>query len=183
MDALQIRYLSPFSISKEIGKEYNKVIFETPNDCWIVLRDWDTLPCTPDSKYGQQISDIIKANPDYSLIGCITNRLKHKHQLYNGVFCDNSDIGEHLRRGKELFENHYSEVAPVKEVAGLCMIFHKSVWEKVKFRENSIFFDRFFCTDLRRKRLKIGIARGLYMFHLYRFGKVNPKAYTKHLLK
>lgn len=177
---MKIRYITPYSLTKNFGAEINQTISELP-DCYIVLMDGDT--CFTTTFWGTQIADIIKANPDFSLIGCMTNRLKHKFQLYNGKFCENPDMTEHLRRGKELSENFYSEVAPVKEVAGLCMIFHKSVWEKVKFRENTIFFDRFFCTDLRRKRLKIGIARGLYLFHTYRMGKVNPKAYTRHLLR
>lgn len=179
---MTIRYISPFATDKNYGGELNRVISELPDDCYIVVRDWDTLPTTPDSLYGQQIEAIITANPDYALIGCVTNRLRSPDQLYNRTFSECGDIGEHLRIGKELYDQHYSEVVPLRGIAGLFMLFHKSVWERVRFRENTHLFDKYFCSALRKRRLKIGMATGLYMFHLYRFGQSKPKEATGHLI-
>lgn len=175
-----IHYITPFSTQKNYGKELNERISELPDDCFVCLRDGDSLFTT--CFWGQQIEAIITANPDYALIGCVTNRLRSPDQLYNRTFSECGDIGEHLRIGKELYDQHYSEVVPIRGIAGLFMLFHKSVWERVRFRQNTHLFDKYFCSALRKRRLKIGMATGLYLWHTYRWGQDKPKEATGHLI-
>jgi hypothetical protein len=77
-----------------------------------------------------------------------------------------------------MLENkHWAEVVPIKQnVAGLFMLFPKRLWNKHKFEEGSImikkgakqgFFD-FWFSDYVLKTGRIGLAKGLYIFHLYR---------------
>lgn len=180
MEAIQIRFIQPFSQSKNIGSEYNKCISELPDDCYICLRDQDTLPLRPD--WGNQIYQVIQANPDFDIIGCMTNRLRAAYQLAAGQFSNDADISNHIEIANKLWDNHNTLVTDVPGVAGMCMIFHKYVWEQIKFEENSIFFDKSFCDKARRLGMKVGVAKGVYMFHLYRWGQVDPFSYKEHLL-
>lgn len=180
MEAVQIRFIQPFSQSKNIGFEYNQCISELPDDCYVVLRDMDTLPLRSD--WGNQIYKVIEANPAYQIIGCMTNRLRAPYQLVKGKFSDDPDISNHIEIANQLWDEKGTLVTEVPLVAGMCMIFHKSICEQIKFDENTIFFDKRFCEQARKLKMKIGVARGVYLFHLYRFGKVDPFNYKGHLL-
>lgn len=133
--------------------------------------------------WGRQIEDIALNNPEYSLIGCLTNRLRGSHQLYQGRFSSIDGVYHHQVIAERLYQDHYSEVQPTnKGIAGMFMLFPKKVWQRVQFRENSAAFDTFFSRDVEKIGGKIGIAQGLYVFHRYRLGKENPKENNKHLL-
>lgn len=184
--SMKIRYITPFSTGRHkfgypnIGGEYNEVISELPDDCWIVLRDGDTMFLTSD--WGHQIKQIIEANMEYDLITCMTNRLGVPEQLWHGEITE-GDISRQIEIGKIAWKDHKTTVVPAKLAAGLCMIFHKSTWEKVGgFPEHDITFDRVFSAKVLKHGGKIGIAKGLYLFHLYRWGEKNPKQSIKHLM-
>ena len=180
MEAIQIRFIQPFSQSKNIGQEYNQCISELPDDCYFCLRDQDTLPLRSD--FGNQIYKVIESNPGYQIIGCMTNRLRAPYQLVNGKFSDHPDIDYHIDIANQQWYNNGTLVTEVPQVAGMCMIFHKSVWDKIRFEENSIFFDKSFCDKARRLGMKIGVAKGVYMFHMYRWGQIDPFSYKGHLI-
>lgn len=177
---MKIRHIRPFSATKNIGAEYNQVISELPHDCYVCLTDGDVLFLT--SEWGNQIEQIIKANPDYDLITCMTNRISLKDCLLYGEFMD-KPIETQIELAEIAWKDHKTDVKLTTVAPGMLMIFHKSLWLKHKFRENSIIFDRQFSNDVIRSGGKIGVAKGLYIFHLYRFGQSNPQSYTKHLRK
>lgn len=178
-----IHYITPYATDGNIGREYNAHIALIPDDDWICIRDGDTCFTTPDSKWGQQIADIIRKHSDYALIGCMTNRLAANHQLYEGKFCENPDWNEHKRRGRELFETKYDHVQQIRQgIAGMFMLFPKKTWHMVKFKETPPY--RTFDSDFSAKVLrigKVGLAEGVYIFHDYRWGQKNPRQYVKHL--
>lgn len=181
----RVWYLTPYGTDGNIGREYNEQIALLPKDDWVCLRDGDTCFTTPDSLWGVQIADIIKKHgSDFELIGCYTNRLASPKQCHNGEFSDNGDWTYHKSIGSELYEKHYSDVEAVNHnIAGMFMLFPKRIWEKVKFKEDAPYriFDTDFCQKVKRARGRIGMARGIYLFHDYRWGKENPKQNTAHL--
>lgn len=181
---MEIRHITPFSTSLNIGGEYNKCISELPNDCWVVLRDGDTMFLTPD--WGKQIEEIITANPDYDLITCMTNRIGVADLCVPGMFGE-TDIQKHVDKATLIkawdWDNRF-KVEPTFLAPGMLMIFHKSVWVKAGgFEENTIFFDKRFSKAVSNYGGKIGVAKGLYLFHLYRWGQDKPKEYREHLIK
>jgi hypothetical protein len=112
----------------------------------------------------------------------MTNRLRAPYQLYKGQFSNDPNIENHIQIANELWELNGTKVADGHGVAGMCMIFHKSVWNQIKLTENSIFFDKDFCAMARKKGMRVGVAKGVYLFHLYRWGQKNPFSYKGHLL-
>jgi GT2 family glycosyltransferase len=75
-----------------------------------------------------------------------------------------------------LYKEHGNDIKVINEaIGGLFMLFSKRTWEKVGgFPEGGIqinghFFDYHFCKQIMKHRLRIGIAKGIYLFHYYRF--------------
>lgn len=173
-------YSNPYSREKNIGKALNEFCAMVPGDSWIVLQDGDIMYLT--DYWGTQIEDIISMNADFDLIGCMTNRLKSNHQLYLGKFSDDSDIRNHIVIAEQLHSSDYDTVEQTeKPIAGMFMLFPKRTWIKYQFKENTPTFDTHFSRSILRSGGKIGIAKGLYVFHKYRMGKPDPKINDKHL--
>lgn len=174
-------YLTPFKAG-DIGGGINDSLSRLPTDSWVCIRDADTMFLTPQQQ--KQIADIAGANPEFDVIGCMTNRLRSPYQTHGGQLSDEPDIRVHLQIAEELESRHWGELVelPAPEVvAGMLMLFRVSLWQKIKFQQRSIYFDKQFCAAVRAAGGKLAIARGVYLFHLYRFGKPNPCDYTAHL--
>lgn len=175
----KVWYISPYDSSKNIGKAINDQIALIPDTDWVCLRDGDSMFLTPN--WGKQIEEVT-SNARFDLIGCMTNRLRGKHQLYGGEFCNDHDMKMHYGRAIELETNHWGEVIPASGVAGLFMLFKKSMWNKVRFKEKSHTFDTAFNNEVRRAGGRIGLMKGLYVYHLYRIWSDTPASEVKHLV-
>lgn len=183
-EPLRIVYLSPHRADKNIGKAYNDDIALIPDNAWIVIHDSDACFLLPESKtYIEQM--LMIHGEDYGLIGCVTNRLGGLHQCYEGIFSEDTDIRNHYNKSLEAWKKYSTLVEPTTGVAGLCMIFKKSTWQKVGgFNENTITADTEFNKAISKIGLKIGLSKGIYMFHSYRIWEIGHKkawSSTKHL--
>lgn len=191
---MKIFYITPYTSERNrhgfpnIGGAINSTIQHLPDDAYICVRDGDTMFLTSD--WGTQIEQIIEANQDYDLITCMTNRVGLKHHCCGEYFFNCSDISEHIAHAIRLKESFGNEVDqgtklyPITVAPGYCMIFKKSLWQKVGgFPDFDITFDRIFSHKVLKSGGKIGIAKGLYLFHLYRWNEKDPKNSIKHLTK
>lgn len=174
-EPLRIVYLSPHRPDKNIGKAYNDDIALMPDNAWIVIHDSDACFLLPHSK--TYLEQALKAHGDeFGLIGCITNRLGGLHQCYKGVFSEEKDISKHYENSLEAWEEFGTEIEPTSGVAGLCMIFKKETWKKAGgFKEKIITADTEFNKSVSKLGLKIGLAKGIYMFHSYRIWETEHK--------
>lgn len=179
----KVWYSNPFSTEKNIGKAYNDFCALIPDEDWIAIQDGDAMYLTSD--WGVQIKEIIKQHGnDFDLIGCVTNRLGRPIQLAEGVEYDNFDIKYHYQKAIELKGKYGTQVEDItnrKYIAGLLMIFPKRVWNKIKFQENCIYFDDQFSKAVAKSGGRLGLAKGLYMFHFYRGWADNPRESKEHL--
>lgn len=172
--AVMVHHITPGRADKNIGKAINTIIAGLPDDDWICLRDIDTLPMYHEKIY-QQCEDIASVG-EFDLVGCMTNRLGLHYQLINGEKSNNSDIMYHRKLAVDLYNKHTNDIMVMNQViGGLFMLFSKKTWQTVGgFVEGGIqikghFFDYYFCKAVIRNRLRIGIAKGIYLFHYYRF--------------
>lgn len=172
-----INYIQPYSYELNIGKAYNEAI--EPLEGWICITDQDTLKF---EGFAQRVKEIVNSAEITQVITCATNRLRKDntnviHELY-----DESDINVHYDKFNELWRTYGSKLERTKEpIAGVFMLFHKSVWKKVKFIEDAINFDSLFTTMCRQNGFTTHVAKGLYIFHLYRWGR--NVADISHLIK
>lgn len=176
----KIFFLSCFALDKNFGKEYNERIAELPDDAWICLMDQDVLPLEP--FFGTKVHELIANRGQFDLIGCMTNRLRDEKQLHKGTFSNETDILKHKEIALNRWSYYSHKITYTQSIAGMFMLFHKSLWQKCKFVENSLRFDIQFCIDAAKHGYKIGIAQGLYVFHMYRLGSDRPYEDIKHLL-
>lgn len=172
-----IFYIQTYDYDINIGRGYNDVIKHLPDDCWICINDSDSLYLNP--KFGHQLNDIInKHGEEFALMGCVTNRLGGVHQLHEGKFNNNLDVRLHFEIAIDLANKHYDEVEETSGVAGVLMLFRKSTWAEVGgFVTGSVICDTLFNKSIKAKRLgKVGLMKGVYIFHTYRIWQHNREA-------
>jgi hypothetical protein len=176
-----IYHLTPW-LTGNIGGGINAAIDCLPDDAWICLRDGDTCFLTP--QWGKQVEAVVAANGDkHPLIGAMTNRLRAEYQLHDGMLSEDPDLSRHVRIAGERWDEYGTKVAPVVigPVSGMLMLFRKSTWARHPFPEHSIYFDQAFTEAVRQDGGKPAIALGMYVLHLYRWGKPNPASNVAHL--
>jgi hypothetical protein len=178
---MKIEFIQVFDFDLNIAKRLNEVIEPLPNN-WICLTDQDTLKF---EGFAKDVKELIESGniTKKDLTGCMTNRLNPNNkavikELFNAKSIDDHHIQSVVSR---MYGNQVEET---DIVAGACMIFHKELFNAVGgFDESKLYFDK----DLSRKTLKNGgrllIARGIYIFHLYRWGKKDPVSSIDHLKK
>lgn len=179
---MKIHYISPYSITKNIGCAINSAIkqLNASSEDWIILQDMDICWLRPDSK--RQLEEILNTT-EYDILGPVTNRLSMPHQLAIGMF-DVTDMREHIKAANAYHDANYGQVIPTKDIlAAFCLCFRVSTWEKVGgFQQNSIQFDSIFCLSAMNSGAKMGITTGIYLYHHYRMWSDNPKYSVAHLL-
>ncbi|MBP0943096.1 hypothetical protein V2K16_22730 [Pseudomonas alliivorans] len=176
---MRIFYSTPYR-EGDIGGALNEFCDLVPDDAWICIRDADTLFLT--SQQQRQIQHIADSDPPFELIGCLTNRIKAPYQLHQGMFSEEPDITAHITVAQLCEAQEWGVVKPCTgPVAGMFMLFRKSLLQLARFRQHSIYFDKRFCRDVQAQGARLGVAQGIYLFHLYRFGKRDPCNYTEHL--
>jgi hypothetical protein len=184
---MRVNHITPGSSDKNFGKAINTIIEGLPDDDWICLRDIDTMPLHH-RVFFKQCEEIAERG-DFDLVGCMTNRQGLKYQLHDGKLSENFDVKHHVKIAHERYEKHGSEVEEIPKglIAGIMMLFSKKTWFEVgKFPEGGIqikgcFIDYLFCKILKDNDYRIGIAPGIYVFHLYREWSENVRLKNEHL--
>lgn len=181
-----VHHITPGRSDKNIGKAINDIVRNLPDEDWVCLRDIDTLPLNHTVFFEQ--CEILAGEYKADLIGCMTNRLGLGWQLYEGKISSDTNILNHLKISKELYDKHGNSVEIINEtIGGLFMLFSKRLWQEIGgIPEGGIsidgkFFDWHLCDLAKKKGYKLGVAKGLYIFHMYRIEAQNPRTETKHL--
>jgi len=181
LNDFKVWHFVPASGDKNLGRSYNQHCEVVPDNDWILIRDGDTMFLH--SQWPKQIEDIIrKHGKEYPLISCVTNRLGLSWQTPYGI-SDNPNVLDHYEIAMKHYEDYYDVVdKSPKPTAGLFMLFPKNTWNEIKFAEgltgNGKFIDWQFSESVKRKFGKIGIAKGIYLFHFYRFAQENIKEFN-----
>lgn len=183
--SVKVHHITPGRSDKNYGRAVNQLVSPLPTEDWICLRDMDTIPLHPEQFI--QTCEKIAAENAAQLVSCYTNRLGLKHQLYKQTFRHNTDLSKEFPISKDLYEKHGSEIELTDEpIAGLMMLFPKYLWDDVGgLREGGIIFgnqyiDNEFYQRAKFHGYKVGLAKGIYLFHLYRMGK--HKKDVEHLI-
>ena len=176
---MNINYLQVYDYDLNISKRLNESIENLPNE-WICLTDQDTLKF-PD--FPNQLRELLKDADKNWLIGTSVNRLRPNNpQVVYEMYKEDS-ISAHFDKSIELWSEYGTSLEPTNLIAGSCMIFHKELWSKVKgFDEDKIFFDKYFSYKVNEVG-KCLIAKGIYIFHLYRWFADDPVSSVEHLIK
>jgi hypothetical protein len=185
---MTVHHITPGKSDLNFGKAINDVIEFLPEEDWVCLRDIDTLPLHH-RVFFKQCEDIAESG-EYDLVSCVTNRLGVKYQLHDGKISDNFDIKHHLQIAYNRYDEYKSTVDEAPgNIAGVMMLFSKQTWEDVgRFKEGGVqvdgsFLDYLFSNKVKKIGGKIGVAKGIYLFHIYREWEENVRFGYNHILK
>jgi len=174
---------APEGMDKDLGNTYNDYMKLLPDDAWACFLDHDAMWMTPD--WYKQLEEIIERNPRYGCFTCMTNRIGNPEQLVKGVDQDNHDIVYHREIGKKLQSQHSTEIENITNkhcMSGVVMLVKKSAWEKGGgFKEGFLGVDNDFHTRLSSVGVEIGLMKGLYIYHWYRYkdSEIDPLIVSK----
>lgn len=206
-----IYYLTPFCTQKRLGHIHNQYCALVPlSDDYICLMDPDVMFLHPHQQAWIEEIVLSQEGHKYDVLGCMTNRIGNKENLHadgnpennepeTGIFtaedgsqfswykgktgdnfATNTSIEEQMKVCNWMQKEYRGEIIQANITAGFLMIFRKSLWNKIKFQEG-INFDIKFCEAVKASGGKIGIMKGIYVYHNYRMGKDNIKD-KSHLL-
>lgn len=164
-----------------IGKAYNRYMELVPDDSWVCFLDHDAMFTTANSQEGlpnwqDQLHAVIQANPEYSCFSAMTNRIGNSEQRYVGIDQNNHDMNYHRQIGKRAYDQFTTSVKDVTNthcISGVVMLVKKEAWKKVGgFKTDGspgvLGVDNDFHIRLKKAGLKIGLAKGVYVYHYYR---------------
>lgn len=178
---MKINHLQVFDYSLNISNRLNEAIELLPNQ-WICLTDNDTLKFP---SFADNLKELLESGniTENDLIGTMTNRLRPTNpQVINELF-NEPNINIHFDKAIDLWASNGTSVEVTKLIAGSCMIFHKSLWARVGgFDTSKIFFDKYFSYAVNDIGGRCLISKGLYIFHLYRWGSNDPVSSVQHLI-
>ncbi len=165
----------PFSVTKELGKEYNAHCTLVPDiQDWILITDYDTMVLCLDT--WKVIEKAIELNPQVDIFSVYTNRIGYREQRYGETREPDpgTDLRIHIERAMLLAKEYCNgEIKPITTAGGFFLLFRKIYWHEVGgFQEgirgaNGRLFDYNFCT-LAMERKTIAIIKGAYVWHTYR---------------
>lgn len=180
---MKVQYIQPYSVEKNIGKSINDAInaLKYTTDDFICLTDHDTLWLLPDSK--AQVERILQTTP-YDVLGCMTNRIRSKEQLVGGYFNPDDHIRGHIEIAEQVRLSGGNLVVDAQGVmAAFMLCFRVSAWSEVGgFVEEAVNFDSIFNQMCRSAGMRIGLMKGVYVWHSYRLTSRIPLQDVTHLI-
>jgi len=158
---------------KDVGKAYNACMKLLPNDNdWACFLDHDAMFTTLD--WNHQLYEIIDANPDYSCLTAVTNRIGNPDQKFANIKSDNHDIVYHRKIGTDAqgqFRTDVKDLTTKQAISGVVILVQKKAWKEAGGFEEEGFLgiDNHFDIALRKEGMKTGLMKGIYVYHWYRF--------------
>jgi len=178
---MKIHFIVPWSTEKNIGRAYNESMEIVSENDWVCFIDGDAINTT--TYFGLNIEKVINENSNYSLFTCYTNRVIRKYQIPE---CDwkNNNIEYHRQIGHNLWDKNGTlvmDITNLKPLSGVMILISKKTWKSIgKFTENRMLgIDNDIHKKVRQNGLRVGLMKGIYLYHWYRNGNINNK---EHLL-
>jgi len=171
-----------------LGAAYHNSMKRLEQDEWGLLMDHDMMFLCPD--WYKQLQEIIEAHPEYDCFTCMTNRLSRLRpqamQLANLLPLDNHHIPDHYTAAHQLQAVNRLKVSDITRkclepvpvtMGGVIILIRKSAWDKLNSMGHPAplwTFNMHLTIDGKiHKRLcslgmKLGLMRGVYVYHRYR---------------
>lgn len=159
----------PYDTEENVGRAYNHYMELIEDDDWACFIDHDAMFTTPD--WFKQIQKVIAANPEYGCLSAIANRVGNPAQKVANLQ-DTHDILYHRKIGKLIQQQQGTKVNDATNthcISGVVILVKKSVWKKAGgFADGFLGVDNDFHTRVVKAGEKVGVMRGLYLYHFYR---------------
>ncbi len=179
-----IRYVIPWDSNKNIADAYNREVkLLKDKDDWCGFIDRDAMFLHP--YFGKHIDNVLaNGGQEYDLLSCHTNRVDCRWQILPGVDKANNDMDYHhaLAQVQWSKEGHKVEnVTHKAPLSGMMFMIKKSSWKRMGgFKGRGMLgVDNEAHNELKRRGMKIGLMKGIYVFHWYRGNNKYDHEYLK----
>lgn len=157
----------PFSLEKDLGKEYNRTMMYEQDDYAIIL-DVDAvflLPTTP-----ALIDKYVKAYPKAALFTGYASRSHTSSAQHYRPRMNKGNFLEAINIADRLSKQPMSVSVITKNLTGFFMVIRKSTWEKYKFKEGigCLTVDTEYWRQLIAGGETILLMKTVYVWHTYR---------------
>jgi len=172
--------VTPYSIEKDLGKEYNRIMALIPDGEHACIMDIDAMFLT--ARQPAIIIDYIEKYPN-AVLTCYTNRISPlSKQLYNRHVNENADIKVHIANAVKMQLQPMSVKKIGNMISGFLMVVPKSVWNKFHFIEGigCLGVDTWFSRQCHKRQIPILLMETIYLWHTYR---IENNIYFKDHLK
>lgn len=170
---MTVHIRTPYSLTKNIGEQYNKEFATCPDGDALCFIDGD-MEFTV-SNFGHVLHEYANAYPN-SILTCWTNRTHSLSVGQQHPVCKSKDMEEVVRFAQTIKEDR-TVTRLDGPVSMLLMVIPKHIWEKHKFTEintyrpgetNMLGVDNHFTNLVRRNCVEILRMNGMIMYHQYR---------------
>ncbi len=164
---------TPYSLTKNIGQQYNKEFETVPDEDSLCVLDGDMMFCN--SNFGHIINEYANLFPN-DVLTCYTNRTHPLSAEQQHPICHTSNIEDCLKTAA-IIGNDRTATEVRKVVSMLLMVIPKKIWRKFPFVEsnqyrpgetNMLGVDSEWTGRIRAHGVRIMRMNGLLMYHQYR---------------
>ena len=178
-----IRYITPWASDKNLSKVYNDELMALPSDDdWICFTDRDTY--FPHPNYGAHIEAIVnKHGNTYKLLTCMTNRVGTGYQCIKNAWTIEKGLA-HEDKAKSLWYAKgvlVDDITDLSPISGMLILVQKRLLTEGRLLKDGLLLgaDNEFHYIAKEQGAKVGLMKGVYVYHYYRNGQRDNK---KHLL-
>lgn len=162
---------APKEKEKNIGWVYNNFMKLIGEDDWACFIDHDAMFTIPN--WYSVLETVIEKHHDVGLFTAMTNRIGNVDQIVfskTSTEAKNHDMYFHRKKGKEMFEQHGTNIKIASgPISGILILTSKKAWKKCGgFKDGFLGVDNDYDAKIRAAGFKTGILTGIYMYHWYR---------------
>lgn len=177
-----ILYATPYSDNKKLIESYNDIWNRVGDDDYAVALDGDAMFTT--RTFGHQIAETMRANEQYDVFTCMTNRVANRSQIVHGAW-ESNDMHYHRELGDKRWDDWHTRVEDITNASPLSGVLiamkgrtWRKLYEKLKHTEWIMLgFDNDIHIQARDAGMKVGLMKGIYVMHYYRNGNKLDKAH------
>ena len=176
-------HIVPWSSDKNLSRFYNRMVMKLKSDdSWVLFTDRDTY--FPHPQYGKHLEAIINRHGDkFDLFTCMTNRVGTDYQCVRGLWGEENG-GVIEQRAKSLWLAQGVAVDDITDrtpISGMMMLVRKSLLTKGRELKDGLLLgaDNEFHYIAQESGKRVGLMKGVLIYHYYRDGKRDNKAHLK----
>jgi hypothetical protein len=177
----EVHHSTPWKTEKNrVGIYINEFFERMPEGDWACFTDGDVIHTS--SWFGERIETVIRENLDFSMFSCLTNRTTPQCQIASESTWEENDISVHRNIGDLLWYKNKTSVEDVtfiSPVSGYFFLVSKETWKKSGGFDETMMLgiEWDFCERVKNSGGKIGVMKGIYVYHWYRGGNRLDKAH------
>jgi hypothetical protein len=169
---MKVWHFTPYSVSRNLGAEYNSYMELIPEEDSACLMDGDAMHLVPD--FGHIIHEYAVRNPN-AVLTCYINRI---HELAKGQrLVVSDDVLTCLKVANGMRNNTYKTTPITGSVSGTLLVIPKHIWKKYPFTEENAYrpgepnilgVDNHFTNQIRANGIQVLRMDSLLIYHQYR---------------